>query len=77
MPIIEGLSQLLNDLAGWIAMLALPVLAVIGAKAGIKYANSDDPHEAKSAFDLLKKGVIGVAIAVSATWIASKVMGYF
>jgi hypothetical protein len=77
MPIIDGLSALLNDLAKWIAMLGLPVLAVVGAKSGIKYANSDDPHEAKAAFDLLKKGIIGVGIAASATWIAGKVMGYF
>lgn len=77
MPIIEGLSDLLKDLAGWLAALGLPVLAVVATKAGIKYANSDDPHEAKSAFDGLKKGAIGVGIAVSGSWIAGKVLGYF
>ena len=35
------------------------------------------PHEAKASFDGLKKGAIGVGIAVSGTWIASKVLGYF
>ena len=71
------LSSLLTDLAGWLAALGLPVLAVVATRAGIKYANSEDPHEAKASFDGLKKGAIGVGIAVSGTWIASKVLGYF
>lgn len=77
MPIITGLSNLLTDLAGWIALLGTPVLAVVATKAGIKYANADDPHDAKAAFDGLKKGAIGVGIAVSGTWIAAKIFGYF
>lgn len=77
MPIIDGLELLLKDLAKWIAMLGGPVIAVVAARAGLKYAQAEDPHEAKGAIDMLKKVALGVGIAVSASWIGSQIMGYF
>lgn len=77
MPIINGLELLLTDVAKWMAMLGGPVIAVVAARAGLKYAQADDPHEAKGSIDMLRKVAIGVGIAVSATWLSGTVLGYF
>ncbi|PET71258.1 hypothetical protein CN514_07625 [Bacillus sp. AFS001701] len=76
MDIITNLGNLITALSGWLALLSLPILGVVATKSGIKYASSDDPHEAKAAFDLLKKAAIGCAIAVSGTYLAGVIMGY-
>ncbi|MEH7455062.1 hypothetical protein [Gottfriedia acidiceleris] len=76
MDIITNLSSLLTAASGWLAALSLPILGITATKSGIKYASSDDPHEAKAAFDLLKKAAIGCAISVSGTYLAGVIIGY-
>jgi len=77
MPIIEGLEQLLNDVAGWVMALAVPVAAFVSARSGLKYAQAEDPHEARDAKDQFKKLIFGIAIVACAPWVASQIMGYF
>lgn len=77
MPIIQGLSDLLNDIATWTIGLAVPVSAFVAVRAGLKYSQAEDPHEAKDAVDRFKKLIIGIAITASAPWVASQILSYF
>lgn len=76
-PVIVGLKKLLTDVAGWIALLQVPVAILVTMSAGYKYMNAEDPHEKKLVRDKFKNLIIGIAIIGNAPWIGSKILSYF
>lgn len=77
MPIITGLQNLLQDLQGWMLLLAVPFVVIQAVILGFGLTNTEDPHEEKRIKGRFIKIIIGAAIVACSPWIGTTILSYF
>ena len=77
MPIITGLQAFLQDLQGWMLILAIPFVAIQAITLGYSLVNSEDPNEERRIKSRFFKVVLGAAIVACAPWLANQILNYF
>ena len=77
MPIITGLQAFLQDLQGWMLILAIPFVAIQAITLGYSLVNSEDPQDERRIKSRFFKVVLGAAIVACAPWLANQILNYF
>lgn len=75
--IVSGTISLLNQVAGWIIVLAPLCGGVFGGIHAIKKASSDDDMAIQKHQKMIKNAVTGTIVAMSITGIIKFVCGFY